>query len=276
MQSAPTPTRPTLIAEVADNHGGDIRLAKEFIRILAEVGVDVVKFQSWQLSKVRDPAAEPKYEWLKGAELSDENHVELVRECEKHGVGFLTTAFDAGRIPFLRSLGLESIKIGSGEVTDHELLGAARAAFPHVIMSTGMHTGEEVGAAARVLKTSGRFTLMHCVSLYPHGLERANLSRMGWLQSFTPSVGFSDHSLGLDAAKMAIVLGATHVERHSALGTRGPGRVNPWDTTPEQWEELVRFRDGFLAAWGAPGVPLSEAEFASRARFIGRWRRGGQ
>lgn len=266
------PRRPALIAEIADNHGGDIRLAKEFIRILGAIGVDYVKFQSWQLRKVRDPAAEPKYEWLETAELSDDDHVELIHECENQGVRFLTTAFDPERIGFLSSLGMHEVKIGSGEVSDHDLLRAARKAFPHVICSTGMHTADEVGEAAEILR-EGEFTFMHCVSVYPHSLDRANLSRMEWLRQFTPSVGYSDHSSSLDAARMALVLGARFVERHTALGKYGPGRVNPWDTLPEQWDELVRFRDGFVAAWG-PGVEttFSDEELAARRRFIGRWK----
>lgn len=263
--------RTRLIAEVADNHGGDMTLAKTFIRVLAGVGVDAVKFQSWQLSRVRDPAAEPYYEWLSKAELRDEQHLELREECRRQGVTFLTTVFDLDRVAFLSTLGLESIKIGSGEMSDHALLLSVRRHFPHLIVSTGMHEPSEVVQTARLLE-GHRFTLMHCVSIYPHRVDQANLSRMLWLRQFTPSVGFSDHAVGLDAAKMAIALGADYLERHAALGPSGPGRVNPWDTTPQQWEELVQYRDLVASAWGDPTAPLSEPELKARQRFIGRWR----
>lgn len=259
-----------LIAEVADNHGGDMKLAKEFIRILAAVGVDYVKFQSWQMARVRDPAAEPYYDWLVNAELGDKQHLELIEECDRRGVKFLTTVFDPHRVDFLATLGMESIKVGSAEVGNHELLSKVRQHFDHVILSTGMHTGDEVRRAVDVL-ADRRFTLMHCVSIYPHDTGKANLSRMLWLRQFAPSVGFSDHSTGIEAAKMAIVLGADFVERHTALGRYGPGRVNPWDTTPEQWEDLVRYRDLVASAWGEGDVPLSEVELRVRQRFIGRW-----
>jgi len=258
------------IAEVADNHGGDMNLAKEFIRVLASVGVDYVKFQSWQMERVRDPSAEPHYDWLKKAELTDEQHLALKEECEKRGVKFLTTVFDPHRVDFIASLGLESIKIGSAEVSNHALLAKVKTYFSHIILSTGMHTGDEVAAAASILDGT-RFTLLHCVSIYPHPVSKANLSRMLWLQRFTPSVGFSDHSVGTEASKMAVVLGADYVERHTALSPNGPGRVNPWDTTPDQWEELIRYRELVVSAWGQEDSPFSDEERQARARFIGRW-----
>lgn len=270
--SDPSSVRPRtqFIAEVADNHGGDMELAKTFIRRLAAVGVDYVKFQSWRMARVRDPAAEPHYAWLTKAELTDAQHAELKAECERRKVKFLTTVFDAERVDFVASLGLDTVKIGSAEVSDHALLAEARRRFPHIILSTGMHTLKEVARAAEILKR-GRLTLMHCVSIYPCGIEQANLARMERLRWFTPSVGFSDHSVGLEAAKMAIVLGADYVERHSCLSPEGPGRVNPWDTSPEQWAELAKYRDLVSAARGTGDAPLGEAELRAKQRFVGRW-----
>jgi len=267
--------QPKFIAEVADNHGGDISLAKEFIRVFADIGVDYVKFQSWQISRVRDRALERHYDWLVRAELSDAQHVDLMEECNKRGVKFLTTVFDSDRVEFLATLGLESIKVGSGEVSDHKLLRTVRKYFKHIMLSTGMHTGDEVKEAVRLL-SGGSFSIFHCVSIYPHDIERVNLSRMVWLRQYCDSVGFSDHSVGIEAAKMALVLGAEYIERHTCLGRDGPGRVNPWDTTPEQWKELVKYRDIAKNAWGEGDIPLVEEEMRARHRFIGRWKGGSR
>ena len=267
--------QPKFIAEVADNHGGDMSIAKEFIRVLAEIGVEYVKFQSWQMSRVRDRTVERHYDWLVGAELSNSQHLDLMEECNKRGVKFLTTVFDSERVGFLATLGLESIKVGSGEMSDHELLSKVRKYFKHIMLSTGMHTGDEVKEAARLL-SGGSFSLFHCVSIYPHDIERVNLSRMVWLRQYSGSLGFSDHSVGIEAAKMAVVLGAEYIERHTCLGRHGPGRVNPWDTTPEQWEELVKYRDSAKSAWGEGDIPLAKEELKARERFIGRWKGGSQ
>jgi sialic acid synthase SpsE len=266
------PGRTKLIMEVADNHGGDLALAKTFIRIAADLGVEYVKFQSWQLARVRDPSQEPFYEWLRRAELTDAMHGELIEECRKRGVAFLTTVFDPDRIEFLASLGLEAIKVPSPELSNHELLTRLKGRFPRLIVSTGMHHDAEVERAAGLLRGCP-FTFLHCVSLYPHAPEQANLARILWLRRFTDSVGFSDHSLGLEAAKMAAVMGVAFIERHTCLSPRGPGRVNPWDTTPEQWEELVRYVERVERVMGPGRAELSEAELAARRRFIGRWSR---
>jgi sialic acid synthase SpsE len=236
----------------------------------AGVGADYVKFQSWQIARLRDPSAEPFYDWIRNAELSDDMHRELIEECRAQNLRFLTTAFDEDRLDFLASLGLDAVKIASPDAANLRLLERAKGMFPHLIVSTGMHRPDEIARAAEMLKGCS-FTFMHCVSLYPHDLDHANLSRLAWLRQFTPSVGFSDHSRGIEAAKMAAVLGAAFVERHACLSRYGPGRVNAWDSTPEEWEALVRYVDQVPAAMGAVDVPLSEAELRARARFIGRW-----
>lgn len=258
--------------EVADNHGGDMDLAKRFIQIAAEAGVAYVKFQSWQLARLRDPSQEPFYDWIKHAELSDAQHRELQAECRQRGVTFLTSIFDVGRVEFLASLDLPILKVPSPELSHHELLRAVKERFPHLLVSTGMHDAAEVAQAAEVLRGAS-YTFMHCVSIYPYPSSRANLSRMAWLRQFTDSVGFSDHSNSLEAAKLAIALGATYVERHACLGPDGPGRVNPWDTTPEQWKELAQWVDTVEQAMGVAEGPLGAEELAARKRFIGRWSR---
>ena len=100
-----------LIAETSSNHGGDLSLAKEFIHAFAEAGADWIKFQTTRVKHLRPD--DPQYEWFTKAELSDQAHVELKAECEQAGVKFLTTVYHADEVPFLASLGLEAIKIGS-------------------------------------------------------------------------------------------------------------------------------------------------------------------
>ncbi len=261
-----------IVAEIADNHGGDLKLAKEFIRVAAAVGVDCVKFQSWQIKRLRDPSQEPMYHWIQHAELSDEIHSQLMEECQKQGIQFLTTVFDVHRVDFLASLGLNEIKVPSPDLGNMVLLEALKGRFDHIIVSTGMHYTHEVAQAAQILRGSD-FTFLHCVSIYPHSPEKANLRRIEWLRQFTPKVGFSDHSNSLVAAKIALAMGITYLERHFCLGKYGPGRVNPWDTTPEQMEELVDYCHRLEAALGTSEPPLTEQELAARKRFIGRWNR---
>src|SRR5687768_3271488 len=59
--------RAQIIAEVASNHGGDLQLAKQFIRAAAEHGADIVKFQSWQARHMSKTDAQ--YDWFEKSEL---------------------------------------------------------------------------------------------------------------------------------------------------------------------------------------------------------------
>ncbi len=113
-----------IICEIASNHGGDMHLAEAFIEGCAEAGADWVKFQSYQVATLRPD--DPQREWLAKAELSDADHETLMKACDKAHVKFLTTAFHHSRVPFLASLGLQTIKIGSGEANEPSLYEAVK------------------------------------------------------------------------------------------------------------------------------------------------------
>jgi len=261
-------SRTRIIAEVASNHGGDLKLAKEFIRVAADIGVDYIKFQSWQARKLSKD--DPQYDWFVKSELTDGAHYELLEECGRRKIKFLTTVFDVDRVEFLKKLGIGEIKVASPDLGSYSLLESLKGNFRHIIASTGMHYPDEIEKAASVLKGSD-FTLLHCVSLYPTPLEELNLRRMEWLKKFTTSVGYSDHSVGTDAVKLAISLQASYAEKHFCLGKEGPGRVMPWDATPEEMAGIVAHAHAVSSMLGSETPAMSEAEKKARERFVGRF-----
>lgn len=257
-----------IIAEVASNHGGDIKLAKEFIRIAADIGVDYIKFQSWQVSKLSKD--DPQFEWFKQSELSNEAHYELMEECKKKDIKFLTSVFDVDRVDFLKDLGIDEIKVASPDLGSNKLLKMLKDKFQHLIVSTGMHYKDEIEKAATILK-GANFTFLHCTSIYPCPPESVNLEKMQWLKKFTSSVGYSDHSPGIDAVKVAIAQKASYIEKHFCLGKSGPGRVMPLDATPAKMAEIVKYAELVYMVLGANGAGISEAEKKARVRFVGRF-----
>ena len=263
-----TKMKTKIIAEVASNHGGDIKLAKEFIRIAADVGVDYIKFQSWQVSKLSKD--DSQYDWFKQSELKDAAHYELLEECKKRNINFLTTVFDTDRIAFLKGLGIDEIKVASPDLGSYRMLNLLKDNFEHIIVSTGMHYKEEIQKAADTLG-GGNFTFMHCVSVYPTPPDKVNLAKMQWLKKFTHSVGYSDHTLGTEVVKFAISQGASYIEKHFCLGKYGPGRVMPWDAEPYQMEEIVKYAGMVHTLLGKDTGDLPEEEKDSRQRFIGRF-----
>ncbi len=270
---------PKIIAEIASSHNGDILLAKKMITAAREAGVDIVKFQSWQSKNVDD--TDPDKARYASLELSDDAHHLLKEECERQGVEFLTTCYDAARIPFLQKLGLKKIKAASTDLKHFNFLKQLRDSFEEVIVSTGMSTEEEMQKAIDILK-SGVFTIMHCVSVYPCPLEKANLRKLLWLKTQTEHVGYSDHTLGVEAPALAMGMGIEYFEKHFTLDrampqmahTTGAG-LAPITThriasEPETFVQIVHFRNALATALGSGNLELLPEEKLTRSKYTGR------
>ena len=261
--------RTQIILEVASNHNGDLDTARELIAAAAEVGADYVKFQSYQ-SRTLVGAYERESQRRAALELSDEDHVVLVEECRRRRVRFLTTPFDVDRIAFLSTLGLDAIKVASPDIGSATMIRRLREHFPHLIVSTGMSTTDEVQTAANLLQ-GHRFTFLHCVSLYPTPVEKAHLIRMDWLRQFTPSVGLSCHSLDLRVAKVAIARGAAFVEKHFTLSRRQEDFGHSFAIEPREARALCDWRDACATIMGDSYQDCLEEERPLRTQFIGKW-----
>lgn len=264
--------RTRLIAEIGANHLGDMQLAETMIRAAAEAGADVVKCQSWQARKLRKnfPNYDATYERHRNTELSDEDHERLIEACRRCGVEFLTTCFDVERVDFLAGLGLKTVKVASPDCASWTLLDRLMEKFEHLIISTGMSTDEEV--LAMVERTRGhRVTVLHCVSLYPTPPERVNLSRMVWLRSLGVPAGFSDHTLGTEAAKLAVALGAEVVEKHFTTSRTLPGKDQAVSCEPAEFTEIRRWAEAVERMRGVSSPGLSPEETAMRELYVGKW-----
>lgn len=253
-----------IIAEAASNHRGDIARAVEMVWQAKEAGCSFIKFQSWQ-SRNLNPG-DPDIEYFKKRELKDEDHFKLIEECKKAGIEFLTACFDSKRIEFLASLGIKKIKVPSQNCGNLKMLEKLENKFDYLIISTGMSLSGEVEKAAKLL--SGRnFAFLHCVSLYPTPPEKVNLKRMDWLRKFTPDVGFSDHTVGPEAAKAAMAMGAKFIEKHFDL------EANPrklFEATPEQLKELVDYARLVEILKGAGLSEMQANEEETRKKYLGR------
>lgn len=260
--------RTKIIAEAGSNHAGDIEIAKKMIKVASECGANYIKFQSWQAKNLRP--GDPNYERHKKAELKDEDHYILIDECKKHGIKFLTSCFDIKRVDFLAGLGLESIKVPSSEFSSLRMIKALKEKFKHLILSTGATTGEEIKETVSILKGSN-FTLLHCVSIYPLPLEKVNLARMNWLREFTSSVGFSDHTLGVEASKIAIAMGANYIEKHFTIDNKLPGKDQAISAMPEILKEICDYSRFVEKLMGNQIYEIYDEEKEVRKNYIGKW-----
>jgi sialic acid synthase SpsE len=254
-----------IIAEFSSNHGGRRDILSRMLDEAVAARVDTIKVQSYETRHLsRD---DPQFSWLQRSELLNTDHAWLLRECARKGMNFLTTVFHQDRVPFLASLGLPAIKIGSGEACNKQLLSAVAKHPWKVYVSTGLVTGHELDTCVDILHGHD-VVLMHTVSKYPTLTPEVNLGRMSWLAlRHGLCVGYSDHTAGIHAPLAAIARGAAAVEVHSVARGDVPRR-NAWDKDADDLTTLVMFRDA-MEKMLAPGRMLWEPH--EQRPFTGRW-----
>lgn len=244
-----------IIAEAGVNHNGDAGLARELVAVAAAAGADAVKFQTFQAERLASPMApkaryqlettkadESQVEMLRGLQLSPDAYRDLRAECERRGVIFLSTPFDAESGDFLEALGVPAFKLGSGEVTNWPLLHHIGAKRRPVILSTGMANLGEVDDAVRVLREAGAsdIVLLHCVSSYPADPDDTNLLAIpAMARAWGLPVGYSDHTPGTEVAVAAVALGACVIEKHFTVDRNLPGPDHRASLDPAGLEALV-------------------------------------
>jgi len=130
-------------------------------------------------------------------------------------------------LQYLKDVGLELVKIPSGEITNLPYLRKAAKLFSKVILSTGMSTMDDISSAVDVFKAEGitDITILHCNTEYPTPMEDVNLRAMQAIkEQFQTKIGYSDHTLGIEVPIAAVALGASVIEKHFTLdkSMRGP------------------------------------------------------
>lgn len=254
-----------IIAEFNSNHGGRRDVMARMLDEAVMARVDRIKVQSFQVRHLAK--TDVQYDWFRQAELTDADHAWLIKECAKKGIDFLTTPFHADRVPFLADLGLDAIKIGSGEASNPVMLEAIAKYHWKVYLSTGLVTGHDLDRAVDIL-CHNPLTLMHTVSEYPTPTHRVNLGRMAWLAvRHGLPVGYSDHTTGIHAPLAAIARGAAAVEVHSVARGDVP-RHSVWDKDVDDLTTLVMFRDA-MTKMLTVGRMLWESQ--EKRPFVGRW-----
>ncbi len=252
----------TIIAELCQNHNGDLALLKEMVWAAAEAGATYAKIQSmladdltcrarfeegkWEngVQTVIKRPYQPEYDRLKPMDLDDDAHYLFAEECAKAGIKPLTTVFSRSRIPFVASLGWDAVKVASYDCASYPMIRELKEHFPHLYISTGSTFDHEIETTAGLL-AGHSFTLLHCVTIYPTPLDELNLARLDYLKRLAPSVGFSDHSLvardGIKASIAAMYYGADVIERHFTVLPADKTKDGPVSINPEQLAALVAF-----------------------------------
>jgi N,N'-diacetyllegionaminate synthase len=282
-----------VIAEAGVNHNGDVDIAKKMIEVAADSGADFVKFQTFKadlLATSQAPKAtyqktenlkfESQLEMLRKLELNRDVHLELIEHCQKSNIEFLSTGFDIGSITMLIEMGINIIKIPSGEITNFPLLEFIGSQRKRVLLSTGMSNSAEIAAAIEVLSSSGtvrdQITVLHCTTAYPAPASDVNLNAILSIRNqFSIATGYSDHTLGIDIPIAAVALGATVIEKHFTLDRSLPGPDHKASLEPAELKEMIASIRNIEAAKGdgikrAMPSEISNIEVARRSIVASR------
>lgn len=268
-----------IIAEAGVNHNGDLSIAKQLVDAASVIGADAIKFQTFRAKHLAVPDARKadyqientgqtmsQYEMLKSLELSWQEFEELFQYCSFRRIRFLSSPFDEESLLFLDRLGVDLIKIPSGEITNYSYLKKIASLKKPVILSTGMSTEEEVGEALEILEEGGQeITLLHCSSSYPTLMEDVNLNVMNALKlKFHKRVGYSDHTPGIEVAIAAAALGACVIEKHMTLDKTMPGPDHKASLEPDEFQQMVGSIRNIEAALGDGVKKPTQAEQKNR------------
>lgn len=275
-----------IIAEIGQNHNGDVEIAKKLIDQLDRYTYDPItgsrlyKPNAIKLTK-RDldeeltlNAASKPYtgpnsfgktygEHREFLELSYEAHVELGLYARNRGFDFIVTACSPKATAVYDMVKVDYIKVASRDLTNIPLLDKIASRKEPIILSTGMATCEELDNALTILHNN-EVAILHCISEYPAKFHNLNLNTIKWLQKKygdSHRIGYSDHSLGNDAPLMSVALGASIVEKHVTLDTSMKGSDHKGSADIEQFHRMtnsIRLAE----------QSLGKIEFTSDKNFI--------
>ncbi len=209
-----------VIAEAGVAHFGDIGLARELVELAAEAGADVFKTQFFDVETLFAERAADWRERLRNRNLTLDQAVEIKELCDRKGLGFMSTAHDESRIPWLAELDVPAIKVGSGERNNPGFLTRLAGLGKPMIISTGMYGEADVEEALAACAAGGceEVALLHCVTSYPTPPDQANLAAIdGLRRMFDGPVGYSDHTEDGLAVLAAVARGAKIIEKHITI-----------------------------------------------------------
>lgn len=272
-----------IIAEAGVNHNGDVNIAKKLIDVAADTGADAVKFQTFkaenlvikqadkaEYQKKTTAAQETQFEMIKKLELDVGTHQELIEYCKKKNILFLSTPFDHDSIEMLNNLKLTIFKIPSGEVTNLPYLKHIGSLRKQIILSTGMAELQEIENAINILIGAGtareKITVLHANTEYPSPMEDVNLKAMLTIaNAFNVSIGYSDHTLGIEVSIAAVAMGATVIEKHFSLDRTMDGPDHQASLEPYELKSMVKAIRNIEKALGTGVKSPSKSELKNIA-----------
>ena len=246
---------PFVIAEVGQNHNGDLELARRYIRIFAFEGADAVKFQTrnnkylfsqdaYESPYNSDNAfAETYGTHREELELKPEWLPILKEDCIAHGVKFMSTPFDEPSLELLGEIDVDILKIASFDLGNLPFINRIASMGKPVVMSVGGGKINQIRSSVEVLLNHhDEVAILHCVSEYPCEYNRLGLDNIQVLINEFPDciIGLSDHFNGILSGPIAYLKGARVFEKHVTLNRASKGTDHSFALEPDGFRRFVR------------------------------------
>ena len=259
-----------IIAEIGINHEGSVEKCARMIKEAANVGVNAVKLQTIDADANYVVGSE-SYKIFKGSELTREETSDMFDLARAKGLEIFTTAGDIETIKWVEEFKPSCWKISSGLLTHIPMVRYLASLGRPLLVSTGMASVDDIDLAIETIRSTGNsnISLFQCTSLYPAPIDSLNLSTISWLKErYNCKVGFSDHSLGSDAAFLSVGAGATLIEKHFSLDNGRSGFDHKISLNPNGLKEMIgRIREA-EQIMGEPIKYVSEPINKMREKFL--------
>jgi len=274
---------PLIIAEIGNNHNGDLQIAFDLIEKAKEVGADAVKFQVKDIELAFDKElldkvysgpnsfGETYRDHKLALEFSEDQMKQIYQFAKKIDIICFATPFDVNSVDMLERLGNSIYKISSFHVTDLNLIEKIAKTKKPILMSTGMSSIEEIENAIKLIrKYTDELALFQCTSSYPTADENVNLRVITALKNrFDCPVGYSGHERGTSISVAAVTLDACMIERHFTLDRTMKGPDHASSLEPAGLKLMVERSKKIFYALGSDKKFVLDCELDNRKKFRG-------
>lgn len=242
-----------VIAEIGNNHNGDIDTALKLIDAAHAAGADCAKFQMRDMSKLYSNAGDSNdmasdlgtqytLDLLERFQLSDDELFRCFDYAAEKGLVPLCTPWDLTSLEKLSGWGMEGFKVASADFTNHSFISQLAALGKPLICSTGMASEQEIRSGIRHLQKAGaNYVLLHCNSTYPTPFKDVNLRYLQRLRQLADApVGYSGHERGIEIPIASVSLGAVVIEKHITLDRSMEGNDHKVSLLPGEFALMMQ------------------------------------
>lgn len=260
-----------IISEIGVNHEGNVDVCAKMIEASAYAGVDAIKLQTCDAEENYVPGTE-SYELFSQCELSREETDKMFKYARQLGLDPFTTSPDPRTLEWVDKLNPAGHKISSGMMTNPVIIRKTCETNRPILMSTGLATQDQIDESVSWIRKYGnveKVGLFQCTSIYPAPVETLNLAAIrGMEERYGMSVGFSDHTAGVEIAAISVFSGAKMIEKHFTLDKKKLGYDHHISLEPSEMKEMVKKIRAAEVILGKPHKNVEGALEGNAQKFL--------